>query len=108
MTALVQINNKTGGRLPATPRNSRCQPPGFPQGPTKSKSVAAFGQLTYDITPDSHLTGGIRYTKDNKSRVGATVLDFNTVWQAADYPIGQQLDPRHQINFRRASGCDCA
>ncbi len=48
----------------------------FPQGPTKAKSKAVFGQLTYDITPDLHLTGGIRYTKDNKSRVGSTVVDF--------------------------------
>jgi iron complex outermembrane recepter protein len=48
----------------------------FPQGPTKARSKAAFGQLTYDITPELHLTGGIRYTKDNKSRVGATVVDF--------------------------------
>jgi iron complex outermembrane recepter protein len=50
----------------------------FPQGPTKARSKAAFGQLTYDITPELHLTGGIRYTKDNKSRVGSTVVDFPT------------------------------
>jgi iron complex outermembrane recepter protein len=51
----------------------------FPQGPTKATSKAVFGQLTYDVTPDLHLTGGIRYTKDAKSRVGATVVDFPTV-----------------------------
>jgi len=51
----------------------------FPQGPTKATSKAAFGQLTYDITPDLHLTGGVRYTKDNKSRVGSTVVDFPTL-----------------------------
>lgn len=49
---------------------------GFPQGPTKSNSKAAFGQFTYDLTEDLHLTGGIRYTKDRKSRVGATIVDF--------------------------------
>ncbi|MBT0670513.1 TonB-dependent receptor [Novosphingobium profundi] len=48
----------------------------FPQDPTKSVSKAAFGQLTYDITPDLHLTGGLRYTQDAKSRNGATVVDF--------------------------------
>jgi iron complex outermembrane recepter protein len=48
----------------------------FPQGPTKAKSKAAFGTLTFDVTDDLHLTGGIRYTKDDKSRVGATILDF--------------------------------
>jgi iron complex outermembrane receptor protein len=48
----------------------------FPQGPTKARSIAGFGQLTFDITQDLHLTGGIRYTSDKKSRVGATVVDF--------------------------------
>jgi iron complex outermembrane recepter protein len=48
----------------------------FPQGPTIAKSVAGFGQLTYDFTPDLHLTGGYRYTRDDKSRDGHTVLDF--------------------------------
>jgi iron complex outermembrane recepter protein len=51
----------------------------FPQGPTVAESKAAFGQVTFDITDDLHLTGGIRHTKDFKSRDGATVLDFNTV-----------------------------
>jgi iron complex outermembrane recepter protein len=48
----------------------------FPQDPTKARSVAGFGQLTYDITEDLHVTGGIRYTSDKKSRKGATVVDF--------------------------------
>lgn len=48
----------------------------FPQGPTISRSRAAFGQVTYDVTPDLHLTGGLRYTNDFKSRNGATVLDM--------------------------------
>jgi iron complex outermembrane recepter protein len=48
----------------------------FPQDPTKARSVAGFGQLTYDITEDLHLTGGVRYTSDKKSRKGATVVDF--------------------------------
>jgi iron complex outermembrane receptor protein len=48
----------------------------FPQDPTKARSIAGFGQLTYDITDDLHVTGGIRYTSDKKSRKGATVVDF--------------------------------
>jgi iron complex outermembrane receptor protein len=44
-----------------------------------ARSKAAFGQLTFDITPDFHLTGGVRYTHDLKSRNGATVLDFADV-----------------------------
>ncbi|WCT77775.1 TonB-dependent receptor [Novosphingobium humi] len=48
----------------------------FPQGPTVSRSKAGFAQLTYDIIPGLHLTGGVRYTNDFKSRNGATVLYF--------------------------------
>jgi iron complex outermembrane receptor protein len=51
----------------------------FPQGPTKATSKAVFGNVTYDITPDLHITGGIRYTQDRKSRDGATVVDFPTI-----------------------------
>lgn len=49
---------------------------GFLQGPTKSTSKGAFGTLTYDITPELHLTGGVRYTKDEKSRNGLTVTRY--------------------------------
>jgi iron complex outermembrane receptor protein len=38
----------------------------FP-GPTTATSVAGFGQATFDITSDLHLTGGIRYTKDKST-----------------------------------------
>lgn len=48
---------------------------GFVQDPTISRSIAGFGQLTYDLTSNLHVTGGIRYTEDEKSRVGATILD---------------------------------
>ncbi|NML94942.1 TonB-dependent receptor [Novosphingobium olei] len=51
----------------------------FPQGPTVSRSKAVFGQVTYDLTSDLHVTGGVRYTNDFKSRNGATVVDFPTV-----------------------------
>ncbi|HWU01706.1 MAG TPA: TonB-dependent receptor [Novosphingobium sp.] len=48
----------------------------FPQGPTVARSKAGFGQVTYDALPGLHLTGGVRYTHDLKSRNGATVLYF--------------------------------
>jgi iron complex outermembrane recepter protein len=50
----------------------------FPQGPTVARSKAVFGQFTYDLTEDLHVTAGIRYTNDFKSRDGATVVDFPT------------------------------
>jgi iron complex outermembrane receptor protein len=48
----------------------------FPQGPVESESEAVFTELTYDISEDLHVTAGVRYTEDKKSRDGATVLDF--------------------------------
>jgi iron complex outermembrane receptor protein len=33
----------------------------------RTKSYAAFGQATYSFTPSIRLTGGLRYTSDNKS-----------------------------------------
>jgi len=44
----------------------------FPHGPTISRSKAAFGQLTYSVTPSLRATAGLRYTDDDKSRVGST------------------------------------
>ncbi|OAN56531.1 TonB-dependent receptor [Sphingobium sp. TCM1] len=35
-----------------------------------TKSYAAFGQLSYDLTDALRVSAGIRYTKDKKSRVG--------------------------------------
>ncbi|SDL45992.1 iron complex outermembrane recepter protein [Janthinobacterium sp. OK676] len=42
----------------------------FVQDPTISKSKAAFGDLTYSVSPDLRLTIGARRTKDDKSRQG--------------------------------------
>ena len=36
----------------------------------KSHSYAAFGELSYEITPTTKLTGGIRYTADRRHFVG--------------------------------------
>jgi len=48
---------------------------GFPQKPTIAESYAGFAQATYEVAPDFHLTAGVRYSHDDKSRVGATVYD---------------------------------
>ena len=48
----------------------------FPQGPVTAESKAAFTQLSYDLSDNLSITGGVRYTTDDKSRNGATVLDF--------------------------------
>ncbi|MFY7834723.1 MAG: TonB-dependent receptor [Novosphingobium sp.] len=48
---------------------------GFPQKPTIAENKSAFGQVTYELVENLKITGGVRYSHDLKSRVGATVLD---------------------------------
>jgi iron complex outermembrane recepter protein len=60
---------------------------GFPQDPTIAENKSVFGQATYEIVPDVKLTGGVRYSRDLKSRVGKTVLDiYNSVGNS--YSVG--------------------
>ena len=48
---------------------------GFPQDPTIASNKSAFGQASYELLPKLRLTAGVRYSSDDKSRVGATVFD---------------------------------
>jgi iron complex outermembrane receptor protein len=50
---------------------------GFAQDPTISESYAAFGEATFDVTPRLHVTGGVRFTHDRKTRRGATLFDLD-------------------------------
>jgi iron complex outermembrane recepter protein len=61
---------------------------GFPQG-GNSKSTAFFGQATYSITDSLRLTGGARYTSDDKTRLGATINE-GKVGDPRDYTTGVQ------------------
>jgi iron complex outermembrane recepter protein len=45
--------------------------------PDHSESEAAFGQLTYEIIDNLHLTGGLRYTRDTKSTDGGNYIELN-------------------------------
>jgi len=40
----------------------------------KTDSIAVFGEATYDLTPTTHVTGGVRYTKDKREFVGGRTL----------------------------------
>jgi len=46
----------------------------FVQDPTIAQSKAAFGEATYSLTPELHLTAGLRRTSDDKSRKGRTII----------------------------------
>ena len=56
---------------------------GFPQDPTISESYAAFGQGTYSLTDHLRLTAGARYSHDDKSRVGGTVMQQTLTFNPA-------------------------
>lgn len=43
---------------------------GFLQGPTKSETLGAFAQGTYKLTDTIRATAGVRYSRDDKSRIG--------------------------------------
>ena len=55
----------------------------FPNGPTIARSRALFGQATYSISPQLRLTGGVRRTEDDKSRVGSTNFQQNAAFNPA-------------------------
>jgi iron complex outermembrane recepter protein len=67
---------------------------GFPQA-TVSKSLAAFGQMTYSFTDSLRFTAGGRYTKDNKGRIGATIFHVN-----ANDPLDFTTGPNAVVNPR--------
>ncbi len=48
------------------------------QADMKTRSYAAFGELGYDITPTTHLTGGVRYTHETR-RIHQVRTPFNSV-----------------------------
>ncbi|HEX8601656.1 MAG TPA: TonB-dependent receptor, partial [Pseudoduganella sp.] len=60
----------------------------FPTDPTLANSRAAFGQLTYRVTDRLRATAGLRQTKDEKSRVGATSFQQGPAFNpATDYQL---------------------
>jgi iron complex outermembrane recepter protein len=61
-----------------------------------SKTIGVFGQATFNLTDALHLTGGLRYTRDDKSRVGATIFHA-AVSDPLDFTTGVQpgtINPR--------------
>ena len=45
----------------------------------KTSSIAAYGQVTYDVTSDTRLTGGLRYTYEERNLVGVQTGYLNGV-----------------------------
>lgn len=54
--------------------------------PHTSDSIAAFGQLRYEVSDDLRLVGGLRYNKDEKTFTGDSIPDWDdsaVLWKAA-------------------------
>jgi iron complex outermembrane receptor protein len=66
----------------------------FPQSPTVSESYAAFGQATWSIVDSVRVTGGVRYSQDDKSRVGSTII-------CGTFACNQPGDVRSRNNAQR-------
>ncbi|MGD8356918.1 MAG: TonB-dependent receptor, partial [Lysobacterales bacterium] len=58
-----------------------------------SKSTAIFGQAEWDVAEKWHLTGGLRYTKEDK-----TLANVTTPWTAYPGP-GESGPPEHGLLF---------
>jgi iron complex outermembrane receptor protein len=89
----------------------------FLQDPAKNKSAAVFGQATYTLLPGLRGTLGLRYTRDEKSRLGQTYggngqpignvgNDAAGTWNKATYKLGVEYDltPRHMLYTTLATG----
>ncbi len=68
----------------------------FIQTPVTSKSVAAFGQATYSVTPTLRLTAGLRHTKDDKARDGRITNGAGTF----NFPPG---DNKAAVNYSKST-----
>ena len=61
-------------------------------GGMETHSYAAFGQITYDVTNTTRVTGGVRYTRDYRSQTGQLIVTDPepvgavTVPEVNDYP----------------------
>ncbi|WP_298397631.1 TonB-dependent receptor [Sphingobium sp.] len=71
----------------------------FLQDPTIGESKAAFGQATYSVTDKLRVTGGIRYSKDKKSRVGRVVTQrTSTILDPSLYTVTQINDAERSFS----------
>lgn len=65
-----------------------------------TKSIAGYGQLTYEITDSVRITGGLRYTHDKKS--GTEAFRIICLGCGIDPTTGQDLSPYAMGSFSPA------
>ncbi len=67
-------------------------------GRSKTEEKAVFGELTYNVTPEWQVTGGIRYYNYNLSRFGGSVLPYY------DGQVNDDLDIPSSSGTAKSSG----
>lgn len=72
----------------------------FRQIPTTSESWAGFGQISYAVADSFRLTAGIRYSHDDKSRVGGTLSCSTT---ACNQPGDSRTPNVAQASFSKVT-----
>ncbi|WP_375396601.1 TonB-dependent receptor [uncultured Sphingomonas sp.] len=74
----------------------------------KTEAIAGFGELTYNVTPELHLTGGLRYNTEKKTFhyqqlilggvANTTVYDKAQRWNSTTYRAVARYDFAHNAN----------
>lgn len=63
-------------------------------------STAAFGQATWNVSNQLHLTGGLRYTHDVRENVGGRAYTWAYNAAAPQLALNPSIDPRVQPGFQ--------
>jgi len=61
-------------------------------------STAVFGQATWNINEQWHLTGGVRYTHDKRVHTGGRGYTWGNIPTAPQLPLNPQIDPTDPAN----------
>ena len=76
----------------------------------KTDSYAAFGEVSYDITSSTHLTGGLRYTSEERSTNAfeepVNQVPGSALFNAFTIPVKTQSAKFHKLTYRAAIGQD--
>jgi iron complex outermembrane receptor protein len=57
------------------------------------KSQAAFGQATWNLASNLHLTGGVRYTHDKRTNEGGNAYNWDSTADVPQVPLSPNIDP---------------
>lgn len=74
--------------------------PGFAQGFAKTASYSAFGQATWEILPNTNITGGLRYTSDNRDFAGAARRGLVASGPFTDEETFNKLTGRLSLDYK--------